>query len=532
MKKISIIGAFGEGFDLVNGQTVKTKIIADELDKNYGRQRIWRIDTFGKLNNVISVLKSVWALIISENLIMLPAHNALKILAPWLVLCNTIFHRKLHYIVIGGWLDGYLAQHSLVEKTLHKFHGIYVETQTMKNALQKRGFSNVIILPNCKNLKILREQDLVYSYTEPFCLVTFSRVMQQKGIEYVARIVSEINAEAGRCVFKLDIYGQVDTKEIEWFSTFSDKYRLMEDNSTIRYKGYTPFYKSVEILSKYFALLFPTCFYTEGVPGTIIDAFAAGLPVISARWENFTDVVDDGVNGIGFEFENWNELKTLLINIAKKPEIINSKKCSCLKHAKDFLPSEVISNLSLGGKLIVSTFSRVMREKGIEDAILAVNKANSIIGSNVFKLIIYGQVEALQIKWFEYLDKKYALSDLENITFYGGLVQFDKSIDVLKHSFALLFPTYYAGEGFAGTIIDAYAAGIPVIASDWKYNAEVVNDGLTGRIFPVHDIDAMSNILVWAYQHQRKWNEMKLHCIKEAYIYQPPSVLTKLYEQI
>ena len=59
----------------------------------------------------------------------------------------------------------------------------------------------------------------------------------------------------------------------------------------------------------YFALLFPTRFYTEGIPGTILDAYAAGIPVICSRWESCADVVDDGVTGITYPFEDMQMLK-------------------------------------------------------------------------------------------------------------------------------------------------------------------------------------------------------------------------------
>ncbi len=39
--------------------------------------------------------------------------------------------------------------------------------------------------------------------------------------------------------------------------------------------------------------------------------------------------------------------------------------------------------------------------------------------------------------------------------------------------------------GFAGTLIDAMAAGVPVIASNWKYNPEIVIENVTGRIYPL-----------------------------------------------
>lgn len=347
--KIAIIGAFGKNLDLLNGQTVKTKIIADELERMYGQHEIWRIDTYGKLNNVISVIKCVWAFIMCRNIIMLPAHNALKILAPWLATWNKLFKRRIHYVVIGGWLDCFLNDNRVVEKVLHCFNGIYVETQTMKMSMEKRGFENVMVLPNCKNLKILKKEELVYSKSVPLNLVTFSRVV---------------------------------------------------------------------------------------------------------------------------------------------------------------------------------------KEKGIEDAILAVNKANSKIGENVFKLTIYGQIDNKQINWFETISKKYDLNNHNNTLYYGGSIPFERSIDVLKNSFALLFPTYYEGEGFAGTLIDAYAAGVPVIVSDWKYNSEIVKQDYTGKIFHVHDIDSMADILVWAYKHKREWNNMKVNCLVEAEKYQLDVALKELNNKL
>lgn len=130
-----------------------------------------------------------------------------------------------------------------------------------------------------------------------------------------------------------------------------------------------------------------------------------------------------------------------------------------------------------------------MREKGIEDAVNAVVSVNTVLGVQAFSLDIYGQVDGMQTEWFEALQKEFP-----SYIRYGGLVPFDKSVDVLKCYFALLFPTCYEGEGFAGTLIDAYSAGVPVIASDWKYNAELVNEDV-GFVYPTGDQSAFIAIL-------------------------------------
>ena len=92
-------------------------------------------------------------------------------------------------------------------------------------------------------------------------------------------------------------------------------------------------------------MLFPTKCYTEGIPGTIIDAYAAGLPVISSLYLNFDEIIDDGITGLGYEFGNNEALISLLKNLSKNPLRIIEMKKNCVKKAKMFLPNEVVKTL-------------------------------------------------------------------------------------------------------------------------------------------------------------------------------------------
>ena len=192
-------------------------------------------------------------------------------------------------------------------------------------------------MPNCKKLNILKENELVYNTFEPYRLCTFSRVMKKKGIEDAIIAVEAVNKKIGRIVYELDIYGQIDSNQTEWFEDLRQEFP-----SFVRYCGCVDADKSVEIIKEYFALLFPTHFYTEGIPGTIIDAYAAGVPVISAKWESFDDVIEDYVTGIGYEFNNINDLKRKLFDIIRSTGQINSLKLNCIKKSKQFLPNKVI----------------------------------------------------------------------------------------------------------------------------------------------------------------------------------------------
>lgn len=339
--KVSIIGHFAYGKSFLDGQTVKTHTLDIAMREKYGESEIYTVDTCGIKKKIIALPFMLFgALRKSENVVILPAHNGVKIIVPLLCFLNKIFHRKLHYSVIGGWLPKFLKDRPSLAKRLKSFDGIYVETNTMKAALEAQGFNNIFVVPNCKKLPLLTAEEINKEYSEPYKLCTFSRVMKQKGIEDAISAVSSVNQKLGRTAFMLDIYGQVDSSEKEWFDGLVERFPQF-----VKYKGLVDSGKSVEVLKDYFALLFPTRFFTEGVPGTIIDAYAAGVPVIASRWESFADVVDDGVTGVSYEFENTEELYARLSEIADDPQIIISKKESCLAKAREFTPEQALSEL-------------------------------------------------------------------------------------------------------------------------------------------------------------------------------------------
>lgn len=79
-----------------------------------------------------------------------------------------------------------------------------------------------------------------------------------------------------------------------------------------------------------------------------------------------------------------------------------------------------------------------------------------------------------QVQRFELVDYKGVLNP-KNINF------------VLSEYDALVLLTRYEGEGFPGSILDAYISGIPVLVTDWLFLPEFVDEGETG--FVVKDVD-------------------------------------------
>ncbi len=342
MSKICIIGHFGFGQNLLNGQTIKTKIVTAEIEKKFGKENVILLDLAGSFRRIPGLLFRIPVMLSRcDNIVILPVENGLKFLTPVLGFWNVFFKKRLHYVVIGGWLPKFLSDKSWLRKGLKKFYGVYVETNTMKLALERQGLNNLFVLPNCKNLKILSKEELVYPIGVPYKLCTFSRVMKEKGIETAIDIITKVNEKLGYTAYSLDIYGQVWEESKDWFNELQNKFP-----DYVHYKGAVDANKSVDVLRGYFALLFPTHFFTEGIPGTIIDAYAAGIPVISAKWESYADVVDEGKTGLGYEFDNLKEFESILLQVAQNPKSLLDLKPNCIEKAKKYIPETAIGEIT------------------------------------------------------------------------------------------------------------------------------------------------------------------------------------------
>lgn len=338
--KIGIIGHFGEGKNLLNGQTIKTKIITEELQRQFGKEQVLTIDTHGGAKtllkaplHVLSVLKTC------ENVIIFPAHNGLRVYAPLLVFLNILHKRKLHYVVIGGWLPSFLQRRNFLKKCLERFDGIYVETSTMQKVLKEKGLQNIFVMPNCKKITILSEDELVYPVQMPYKLCTFSRVMREKGIEDAVKAVTLVNEKLGYQAFALDIYGQIDMEQSVWFEKLQGEFPEF-----IHYGGTVPYSKSVEVLKDYFALLFPTYYEGEGFAGTLLDAFSSGVPVIASDWKFNSEIVDENV-GYVYPTGEIHLLVDVLEKVALNPTMLINKKNSCLKEAEKYKIDNVVQIL-------------------------------------------------------------------------------------------------------------------------------------------------------------------------------------------
>lgn len=339
--KIGIVGHFGGDKSFLDGQTIKTRILFDELIKRLSKQRVFKLDTYRWTKKPFkSLISSIRIAIKSDVILINTSQRGRNIYIPLFVSLRKIFKTKVYCMVIGGGFPKQMEINKRVSKYAKRLDGIFVETNTMLSDLKTLDYKNAYLLNNFKNLKIVKDEDLNYNHSLPLKICTFSRVVKEKGIEDIINAVIKVNDYEKKKVYKLDIYGQIDNKYKEQFED-----QIENTPDYINYKGMINYNDSVNVIKDYYMLIFPTLYKTEGVPGTIIDAYAAGVPVIVSNWDSCNDVVINNKTGIVFDMGDVDDLVSKLKEAYNNIDKINNMKTNCTIKAQEFTTKRVIQQL-------------------------------------------------------------------------------------------------------------------------------------------------------------------------------------------
>lgn len=175
----------------------------------------------------------------------------------------------------------------------------------------------------------------------------------------------------------------------------------------------------------------------------------------------------------------------------------------------------------LGSPFKFVFLSRIHPDKGIREIFSAYDDLQEKYKGQ-FTIDFYGKIEPGYEDEFKADIKKRTdihykgYMDLTNSAGYETLSSYD----------TMLFPTYWGGEGFPGVVIDAYIAGVPIIASDWNLNKEVVEEGITGKIIPTHDVLALEKSIESVINGNIDLLRMKKSCIAKSKEYDYRKVLS------
>lgn len=330
MKRILVLGYFGYLTNQLDGQTVKTRDVYRLAKEQSGDYSVDYFDTQDLKKNKLLVLRMFWKVIQCDTLFYLPAHNNLKVFFPIIFIFSRLFRFKIHYFVVGGWLREYLTNRPVHRCMISRINGIHAETKRLKNELEEYyNFKNVDIFPNFRFFDF----EPKHSESKKLRIVFMARVMMQKGIDWIFKLAEHIATNKLQDKYSITFYGPETNEDKEYFENNVAKYDFVE------YLGSLQPNEIHETLSQYDVMLLPTHFYTEGLPGSIVDAYISGIPVIVTEWKHSHEFVEDGKSGYIVSFENGlPEMIEKVLLLEKDRDLLRRLKDNVLVKRMEFKP--------------------------------------------------------------------------------------------------------------------------------------------------------------------------------------------------
>ncbi len=124
---------------------------------------------------------------------------------------------------------------------------------------------------------------------------------------------------------------------------------------TARYRGVLAPEQVEATLRNYDALVFPTYYEGEGYPGIILEAYSAGLAVITTRWRCIPEIVTDR-SGILVEPQDVGELAAAMRHLSTSPECVmllrNGAKDAAAAFSSDIWTDRFLEISAVAGQIV------------------------------------------------------------------------------------------------------------------------------------------------------------------------------------
>lgn len=330
MNRVVVIGAFGYTNNQLDGQTIKTRNVYRLLQERYDGG-VDKIDTQLFKRKPWVIFEALYLLLRCKTLIILPCLNNLTYFFPIVYILSKVFRYDIVSICIGGWQVEYFMgnerfkAHPLQLKYSKKIRAFLPEMiKVNEDLVQLLDFKNTEMFPNFRRFTL---NELPERENEGLNMVFMARINRTKGYGSIFQALGELKESSEKVT--MTFYGQVAEEDKDDFYVQLEKY-----NGIVSYKGALMPDDIQRTLSQYDVMLLPTQYYTEGFPGSILDAYIAGIPVIVTEWKHSHEFVDEGKTGFIVPFGDCVEdLVDRIKRLINDKELLSSMRRSAQKES-------------------------------------------------------------------------------------------------------------------------------------------------------------------------------------------------------
>lgn len=248
----------------------------------------------------------------------------------------------IHNRIFTNCCDLVFAPSSSIKKYL-KEKGTMTEVKVIPTGLQNEDFEY-----DYERAKTIRNK---YLDGKDYLFCTVSRLEKEKNIPFLLKGLERFKEKKGDC-FKFLIVGDGSQHN----ELIKETERLgLRDNiifcGRVEHKEIRNYYHACDLF------LFASQSETQGI--VLLEAMAAGLPVVAVHASGVCDVVKDGINGYmtGMDVNEWEEKIEQILDIQSIKE---KMKQNAILEAKGYLSINI-------AKTVVEYYSNLLLDKGKDE---------------------------------------------------------------------------------------------------------------------------------------------------------------------
>ncbi|HVS10503.1 MAG TPA: glycosyltransferase [Planctomycetota bacterium] len=141
---------------------------------------------------------------------------------------------------------------------------------------------------------------------------------------------------------------------------------LLEGHPRVRFAGELDPAKVAQALRTADALVFPSWYEGEGMPGVVIEAMQCGLPVIAARWRALAELVEDGRDGLLVEPRDAGGLARAMLRLAEDRELYAELSRNALAKGARFRSGDWIAEVEARLLELCTRSDRAVQRSAVE----------------------------------------------------------------------------------------------------------------------------------------------------------------------
>ena len=317
MKNVLFIAAINKGKIPTGGQEAKNQYMYEYLEAH---TQLTAIDTKNWKKRPWLLFNVIYHLSKNNDVILLhlATLSAIKVLR-----IIKLFGKLeiTYYMIVGNWFPKFIEENRKVIPLLNSLKGLSIEGKKSQKFIQELGVSKIMYHPHFKRIADVNYKNGTRESDE-IKFVFISRIDTDKGAHIAIESYLKMLHKYPNTKLTLHFYGKIKDSFKAQFNQYLATVKGLEYRGLIDLSKKENYQKLID--ESYYCFLFPSTYYGEGFPGSLIDAMIIGTPIIASDWNLNSEVVHDGVNGLIVplcslnDFHNYMEIALLNPDMTRK----------------------------------------------------------------------------------------------------------------------------------------------------------------------------------------------------------------------